>query len=272
MGSGFLRIFDEFTDPNPSLLEENEFLGEDGLKYCTLCHEHKNVRVTICGFEKIVACQCRCDTERKKQEDISAKENSLKINFRSNQRDIAGEYFKSWFFENSQAKLEWAHRYVEGFDKYLAENVGLLLIGGKGTGKSVAAACIANELVRRGYSVMMDSVSNYKDAISAFDNADIKKKIAKADLMVIDDLGTERDTAYMREAIHSLIEARYLSRKPLIVTSNITMDEFKSDKTENFRIYDRLKQMCHPIALTGESWRIKVANERYNAIKKELGR
>ena len=75
-------------------------------------------------------------------------------------------------------------------------------------------------------------------------------------LLVIDDFGMERGTEYALEQIYNIIDSRYRSRKPLIVTTNLTLTELKNPQdTAHARIYDRLLELCTPIACTGPSMR-----------------
>jgi len=75
-------------------------------------------------------------------------------------------------------------------------------------------------------------------------------------LLVIDDLGIERKTDFMDEQVFSILDARYQSGLPLIITTNLTNDELKhpADRAKS-RIYDRLLERCHPIEVKGASRR-----------------
>ena len=71
-------------------------------------------------------------------------------------------------------------------------------------------------------------------------------------LLIIDDFGMERGTEYGLEQVYNVIDSRYRSRKPLIVTTNLTLEELQHpEDTAHARIYDRLLEMCSPSALLG---------------------
>ena len=75
-------------------------------------------------------------------------------------------------------------------------------------------------------------------------------------LLIIDDFGMERGTEYALEQIYNIVDSRYRSRKPLIVTTNLTLDEIRHPQdTAHARIYDRLLEMCVPISCIGVSFR-----------------
>ena len=76
-------------------------------------------------------------------------------------------------------------------------------------------------------------------------------------LLIIDDLGIERNTEYAKEQVYNIIDERYKAKLPLIVTTNLTLDELKDSKELAYRrIYDRVLSMwCawRRTFLTGES-------------------
>lgn len=260
----FKKFFENSVDNSP--LSENEY-EKDGLKYCKKCNKPVQCLIKTMGNDYIVRCTCDCDTYDDDYEQLKERERIAQL-----KNDIPIKYLKMTF-ENSDAEIGYAKKYVENFDKYKAENIGLMLLGDKGTGKTYSAACIANALTDKGVSVYMDNILNIANMMGDFTNTDyISDKIKYSQLLIIDDIGAERQTDYMCEKIYSIINMRYMSGKPLIITSNLTTDQLKKcDDIRLVRTYDRLKEMCHPITITGESRRIKKANERYQRLKEELG-
>ena len=68
--------------------------------------------------------------------------------------------------------------------------------------------------------------------------------------------------------IYNIIDSRYRSRKPLIVTTNLTLTELKNPQdTAHARIYDRLLELCTPIACTGPSMRKNIGQAKLNLLK-----
>lgn len=67
-------------------------------------------------------------------------------------------------------------------------------------------------------------------------------------LLILDDFGMERQTEYALEQVFNVIDARYRSGKPLIITTNLSLTELNTPKSlEHKRIYDRIKEMCQPV-------------------------
>lgn len=71
---------------------------------------------------------------------------------------------------------------------------------------------------------------------------------------------------------YNVIDSRYRSRKPLIITTNLTLDSLQNPlDTAHARIYDRLLEMCAPILFTGENFRRETAQAKLNRLKKLMG-
>ena len=142
-------------------------------------------------------------------------------------------------------------RYIENFEEMYKRNQGLLLYGDVGCGKSYAAAVIANELLEKKIPVIMTSFVKLLEKAENFEkNSDELDRLKQAKLLIIDDLGAE---------------------KPLILTSNLTLDDMKACEDIKYsRIYDRIFEMCYPVHVKGFSWRKKQANERYMDTKRIL--
>ena len=180
----------------------------------------------------------------------------------------------SWTFENDNGKnpvMNKARKYVDKWNDMLSKNIGLLLWGDVGTGKSYFAASIANVLVEKCVSVRMTNFSSIFNDL--FSNSEDKNKyidrLNKHDLLIIDDLGIERNTEYALEQVYNIIDARYKSNKPLIVTTNLTLSELKNTTdTAHKRIYDRVLEMCVPIKFSGENFRHEKAESKMKTLAK----
>ena len=87
-------------------------------------------------------------------------------------------------------------------------------------------------------------------------------------LLIIDDFGMERGTEYGLEQVYNVIDSRYRSGKPLIVTTNLILDELQHPQdTPHARIYDRLLEMCAPILFTGTNFRRQTAQSKLDKLK-----
>ena len=134
-----------------------------------------------------------------------------------------------------------------------------MLFGDVGTGKSFAAGCIANALLDRDVPVLMTNFPTILARLrGAFgeDRTDFLDSLGDYDLLIIDDLGAERNTEYALEQMFSIIDSRYRGNKPLIVTTNLKLDELKHPPDlAHARIYDRILERCAPILFAGKNFR-----------------
>ncbi len=152
--------------------------------------------------------------------------------------------------------------------------MGLLLWGGVGTGKSFMAGCIANALMEQEVAVCM---TNFARIMNELNNAfagrnEVVDRLCGYPLLVIDDFGMERGTEYALEQIYNIIDSRYRSRKPLIVTTNLTLTELKNPQdTAHARIYDRLLELCVPVSCIGVSFRKETTQEKLERLKELIG-
>ena len=146
------------------------------------------------------------------------------------------------------------------FDKVLEINDGLLFRGGCGTGKTFLANCICNYLTEHGYTVLSFNLAGYLRTIK--DNFQIETQLLEAakeaDMLFIDDLGSEKiSDDWGKEKINSLIDVRYNSEKPMIITTNLSaeeMIEFLKFKGIN-KISDRLNEMLKEFKFTWQTKR-----------------
>ena len=107
-----------------------------------------------------------------------------------------------------------------------AENIGCLFWGGVGTGKSYLAGCIANALMEKEVPRPHDELCGLilNDLAASFEGRnEYISRLCRYPLLIIDDFGMERGTEYGLEQVFSVIDSRYRSGRPLIVTTNLTL-------------------------------------------------
>ena len=142
---------------------------------------------------------------------------------------------------------------------------GLYLWGNPGTGKTLLSAIILTEIMTRhaidGKFVKISRNffnrirSTFYEGSPTYGEASaIEREFAEAPVLVIDDFGVQRDSAWELETLYNLVDARYEALKFTIFTSN--SDPFKTlkDKSEG-RILSRIKEMCRIIELSGTDFR-----------------
>ena len=101
---------------------------------------------------------------------------------------------------------------------------------------------------------------------------EVVDRLCRYPLLIIDDFGMERDTDYALEQVYNIIDSRYRSKRPLIITTNLTLDEIRHPQdVAHARIYDRVLEMCVPVSCFGPSIRKNTAQEKLNNLKSLIG-
>ena len=273
-------ILSTMADQNkmePEEIPEGTYKADDGLLHCKVCDQPVQHRPDIGGKIHLVRCMCRCDEERRKKEEEEERQRRERMYIASLKANgIQEQHFYSWTFANAEQNgdIRMAQRYVSQWEKAKEQNLGLILWGGVGTGKTYIAACIANALIEQKVPVLMTNFSKVLNQMGAMYSEDRYKYISdfsKFPLLIIDDLGVERSTEYVREQIFAIIDERYKANLPLIVTTNLTIDELSSPKdVADARIYSRLLEMCAPIQIKGSDRRQKVGDAKIDLAQQML--
>ncbi len=134
--------------------------------------------------------------------------------------------------EQQANSLEWAYNQARQYAGKL--NGWLLILGGYGSGKTHLAAAIANYAVGMGVPTLFLTVPDLLDALRfAYDSEDTSfeerfDEIRSAPLLVLDDFGTQNATGWAQEKLFQIVNYRYINRLPLVVTTNLALDEIEA--------------------------------------------
>lgn len=237
-------------------VNQNDYIGDDGLIYCGNCHTPKQVRIKTWNGEIVTAmCLCQCETEKCNKQLDDDKKRQKAEEIRSMRYDgFPDSEMRGWKFENDDGnnkQIEIAKNYVKNFQEMYKKHKGLLLFGNVGCGKTFMSACIANALIDKGVPCLVTNFARINNTLMGiYEKQTYIDSLNKYDLLVIDDLASERNTEYMNEVVMNVIDSRYRSGKPLIITTNLTSEELKNPKDiSRKRIYSRLFEMCVPVEI-----------------------
>ena len=274
------EVLDRFLDgmgDTRSEPREGEYLGEDGLLYCEKCRTPIQCRKEFFGKLRTLPCVCKCRQEEmeRQKEEAAALERMMYIQ-RLKSTGIQERHLLDWRFDVAEDNdtIRWAKNYVANWKKVREENLGLLLWGDVGTGKSFAAACIANALLEQATPVLMTNFSKILNQMGTMYTEERYQYIASFShypLLIIDDLGIERSTEYAKEQVYAVIDERYKANLPLIITTNLTISEIRNpENVADARIYSRVLEMCTPIQVGGADRRQSASREKQAVVKSVL--
>lgn len=261
----------------PKKPERETYIADDGLKHCKDCNQPLECEVDLSLDDKPdirkMPIVCDCIKRERAEERERARIEQIEADRRqcfSGTRSLSQRTFANWENPNGKAK-SLGENYVRNFKQMKREGRGLLLYGTVGTGKSCLAACIANQLVTDGYKARFTNFANLVAGIQSAGyghGVEYIDSLSKYDLLILDDLGAERQSDFMLEQVYNIVDARTASGKPMIVTTNLTSSEMKDPNDVRYkRIYDRIFEHCFPFEMSGESLRLKKMRDGYKDMK-----
>ena len=237
------------------------YFEKDGHIYCKTCNEQIDGKpMEFLNKKMIFKLACRCDREKEEQEK---KRQKFLEQERIRQNCFISKTQHSYRFEHCDKHtdkeiLKKATNYVKHFEEMRKDNVGLLLYGNVGSGKTYLACSIANEIITK-YSYVA-KVRNFAQILNDLqkggfnlDRNEYIDSITNATLLILDDFGIERNTEYALEQIYNVINARYLKARPTIITTNLNYKDIEKEQEDIMlgRIYSRIIEMCLPLRVIG---------------------
>lgn len=162
------------------------------------------------------------------------------------------------------------NKYIVHFEEFREKGLGLYIYSKtKGSGKTMLACCILNELAKRYHGSIK--------FINALDFVEITKKSFKGDqqevdalyqaaVLVIDDIGVQLTKEWTDTVFYRLINDRYVNRRPTIYTSNVPSDKLKMDD----RVVDRIESTTYLVGLPDESVRRAIRQQEKERLMQEI--
>lgn len=248
--------------------EKRKWYEEHKDDKCPECNEALYLSYEILGRLFIATRDCLCERQQKEFEEQKKKayEHDEKVKMLKRDCFSVVNTEKCTFEKDNglNSKMDIAKNYVEKWTEMSEKNQGLLLMGDTGTGKTYMASAIANALIEKEISVKIVNFEYINNEL--FDTQSKNRwleKLKSYDLLIIDDLGSERDTSYSMENVFTVIDQRVNSGKPMIITSNIRIDDIDTTKDlTKRRIYDRINLVCIPVIVNDVDIRDKEISKR----------
>ena len=219
---------------------------------CNLCQDKGEYQGKTCRCVHLLVRQLR----RKEISSISALELSTFDSF--SLEHYPNRYMPE--FECNPRKhmaeiFSYCKKYAEHFT---TKNPNLLMTGTAGLGKTHLALAIANTAIQRGADVIYISSRNLFDQMELekfSPTSDLRKMVMEAELLILDDLGTEFLTQYGVSFLYDMVNSRMLRRLPTIYTTNILKEDMlRARYTE--KTASRLLGSCELLTFFGEDIRL----------------
>ena len=250
---------------------------QDGLLYCGVCRTPKQGWLEWPADEnglvrrELLPTVCLCERRKDQWEKDRLRRERFERNLKDARsiiggrpRSLAEKTFVNDIAPDSRIS-RFCRSYVDHWEDMAKDNQGILFYGSKGTGKSFYAGCIANALAEKQVLTGFTTTASLMQLLSGqWDRDEIIEAVCRFRLLVLDDLGTERDTAYGMETLYHIINERSLTGHPTVITTNLDLADIQSEPDIwRGRIYDRVLGMCPiTIRMTGESRRGIMAEEK----------
>ena len=214
-------------------------------------------------------CQCvRREMQRLRREEIEAMSSlsvtrfdTMKLDYYPNTRDPQTGRSVRQYMAELLADLQ---DYAAAFD---LDSENLMLTGNAGLGKTHAALAVAGAALDKGYDVIYISSPDFFSRVEtlhfgsdpAGEKDALLETVTGADLLILDDLGTEFNSSFVISTLYSLLNDRLGRRRPTILTTNIT-DGALLEKLYTEKVASRISAFV-PYRFLGEDIRLKKAME-----------
>ena len=225
----------------------------DDAPFCGNCGGSGYVGATMCGCLKKL-----CIEEQQKELGPILTRGECFENFRL---DYFSDRLISQYGAAPRTIMEKVLRSSKEYARSFGPHSGhLLFVGGTGLGKTHLALSIGRAVGLMGYSVCYESAGNLFSKLeqARFSHSESFQQAAEAfekcDLLIIDDLGTEMPSQFVNAALYALLNTRLLEGKPMVITTNLNIDEAAKRYTP--QIASRLRGEFVPLTFVGEDVRL----------------
>lgn len=260
-GSDGRELMDTVRRENLSLQEERAALVQahfeegylDETPICECCGGSGYVGTTMCDCLREL-----CRQEQKKEVAILS---GSKETFNQFRLDYYPERPDPKYGASPRTIMERNFKICRTYALTFAPSAGnLLFVGGTGLGKTYLSACIARAVADRGYSVLYETANHLFSKLEQAkfspneENRREAAKFTECDLLIIDDLGTEMPGQFVTAALYSLVNDRMLSGKPMVISTNLNVDEMS--RRYSPQIASRLHGGFQRLTFVGEDIRV----------------
>ena len=260
-GADAREAMEQVKEQNLSLQREREYLIRENFEEGFLDESPICPHCSGLGYVGANMCECLrelCRQEQKKEISVLS---GGKESFQQFRLDYYSDQYSPAIKTSPRAIMERNFRICRSYAQSFGLNAGNLLFnGGTGVGKTFLSACIARAVADKGYSVCYETAGHLFSKLEQArfngneENRREVEKFTACDLLIIDDLGTEMPGQFTTAALYSLVNDRLLAGKPMVISTNLNIDEIRRRYTP--QIASRLEGSFQLLPFIGEDIRV----------------
>ncbi len=207
--------------------EKKQLLKKAGVKekdcFCKVCEDSGYVGGSLCECIKSIAKEIALSKMAEKMPIDKCSFDNFDIN-----------YYPDEVRTKMQNIFKFSKEYADNFS---GNSENLLFMGKSGLGKTHLSIAIIKEAIKKGFNVVYGPAQSLFSQVEKehftysgdSENLDI---LLDADLLVIDDLGTEFMTNFVQSLFYDIVNTRMLSGRPTIINTNLTIEELQNRYTQ----------------------------------------
>ena len=263
-------------------LKKCEFCGKElqpiGLDYLYANISEDSIEYERCNCSKSKSYWIEHDNKEYEKQKRKRIQNIINTIYKQNYigRKLQDKNLENFYFDSSNLYVKDVVNDYINKNKDTMKSDGLIIMGKSNIGKTHLAAAIANKLIENDKTVLIDRLTNLLDRIRETyeDNTKSENELieiySNADMLIIDDLGTEKISNWALEKLYTIIQNRYENGLPIIITTRFNkkglIQRFSYSKDSELvdAIISKLYQMCFGILLKGTKKElVKSSNLKY---------
>ena len=260
-GSDGRALLEQARQENLALQQERAILAKENFEEGYLDDSPICDKCGGSGYIGTNMCQCLlelCRQEQKKEVSILSGSRDTFNQFRL---DYYPDRLDPKYGTSPRAIMERTFKVCRTYGLTFTKDAGnLLFVGGTGLGKTFLSACIARAAADRGCSVVYESAGHLFSKLeqAKFSPSEETRReaarLTDCDLLILDDLGTEMPSQFTTAALYTLINDRILENKPMVISTNLTIDEL--GRRYSPQIASRLQGSFLLLTFVGEDIRV----------------
>lgn len=251
---------------------ERELMQQAGYPVDYLEMQYTCPKCRDTGFVDGVRCEClKAEMRRLSVEQLNASSPFQECSFEDFDLSFYPDVIDPQSGQNPRLVMTRVFNFCRNYaEKFNPHSQGLFMFGQTGLGKTHLSRAIAGVVAAKGYNVVCGSA---QDLLRRIENEHFRRteddgtldRILEADLLVLDDLGAEFSSSFTQSVVYNILNSRISAERPLIVTSNLTVQEFHEKYAH--RIVSRLFSQLVQVRFIGNDVR-QLKSQRKSESKK----